>query len=153
MSSENVKSELRQMISNPWGISIIVSWFLFIVFVFWDMIVMFKASRFFGIYALLGVLDLLLLLYVASYFLQPILAPKFRITRELYYLIVGISAIALQYIIAMIAAAVPVLIINWTYFIILIAEIAVVVGTIMLNQSRINQKLKIVEETVEEEEV
>ncbi|MHA1686144.1 MAG: hypothetical protein ACTSYD_06995 [Candidatus Heimdallarchaeaceae archaeon] len=153
MQFKNVKDEFRRMIANRWGVGVIVSWLLFVVFVIWDMVLTFSASRTTVLYVILGALDLLLLLYVASYFLQPILAPKFKVTREFYYLFVGVNAIVLQYIIAMIAAAVSVLVIYWTYFIILIAEICVIITTVMLNQSRISQKLKAVDETVEEDEM
>lgn len=136
MSFEDIKSEVRTMIDNRWGIGLIVSWAVFEIFVIWDMISMFRVVRFVPIYSLLGILDIVLLFSIVLYFLVPIISRNVAIHKGLLYLAVGVGTLVLQFLITVLAAAIFILAIRWSYFIILLSEIAIVAFTILLNNVR-----------------
>ena len=72
-----LKEEFQKFTENPWGIGVIISWILLIIFSFYYMIWSFiiAALPFSGINVLMGLIQLLVLgsavLYLLTYLIEP----------------------------------------------------------------------------------
>lgn len=97
---------------------------------------MFQATRNLALYALLGIIDVLLLGTCILYFMRPQLSKKIKVSNENYHMGVAFLAFILQYLIAVIAASTRVSIV-WTYFVVLMAEVFILICTKMMYREKL----------------
>ena len=126
-----LKEEFQRFTKNPWGIGVIVSWILLIVFSIYYMIWSFiiAALPFSGINVLMGLIQLLVLGSAVLYLLTNLIEPKVKYDSVLLYKVFSFVPLGIIYLIAILAGYLAFATLLWPYSTMFLASIGIILCT------------------------
>ena len=127
----SLKAEFEEFSKNGWGIGILISWVIFIVFALWNMILSFVyIGRMSSVqYVGEGVISLITLGATALYLLTVLIAKKVSYTKEQLYFIFSTIPLASLFIMAVVMGFLPDADLIWPYLLMLLGSIAIIFCT------------------------
>ncbi len=127
----SLKEELQRFTKNPWGIGVIISWILLIVFSLYYMIWSFiiAALPFSGINVLMGLIQLLVLGSAVLYLLTYLIEPKVNYDSTLLYKVFSFVPLGINYLIAVLAGYLTFAKLLWPYSTMFLASIGIILCT------------------------
>jgi hypothetical protein len=127
----SLKEELQRFTKNPWGIGVIVSWILLIIFSLYYMIWSFiiAALPFSGINVLIGLIQLLVLGSAVLYLLTYLIEPKVNYDSTLLYKVFSFVPLGIIYLIAVLAGYLAFATLLWPYSTMFLASIGIILCT------------------------
>ncbi|MCK4972578.1 MAG: hypothetical protein KAS52_04600 [Candidatus Heimdallarchaeota archaeon] len=126
----SLKTEFEEISKNKWGKGILISWGIFIIFTFWNLIAafIFTATRNPG-YAGQGVISLLALGAAALYLLTILIAENASASKEQLYFVFSLVPLALLFVMAVTIGFLPLVVLLWPYAIMFLGSIGIIVCT------------------------
>ncbi|MCK5303938.1 MAG: hypothetical protein KAJ72_01735 [Candidatus Heimdallarchaeota archaeon] len=126
-----LKEEFQKFTKNPWGIGVIISWILLIIFSFYYMIWSFiiAALPFSGINVLMGLIQLLVLGSAVLYLLTYLIEPKVNYDSAFLYKVFSFVPLGIIYILAVLAGYLNFATLLWPYSTMFLASIGVILCT------------------------
>lgn len=127
----SLKEELQRFTKNPWGIGVIISWILLIVFSLYYMIWSFiiAALPFSGINVLMGLIQLLILGSAVLYLLTYLIEPKVNYDSALLYKVFSFVPLGIIYLMAVLAGYLTFATLLWPYSTMFLASIGIILCT------------------------
>ncbi len=125
----SLKAEFEEFSKNGWGIGILISWSIFIVFAFWNMIASFIDIRLSADYVGQGVISLIAVGTAAIYLLTILIAKKVAYSKEQLYFIFSIIPLSLLFIMSVVVGFLRNTDLYWMYILMLVGSIAIIVCT------------------------
>lgn len=125
----SLKEEINSFTKNAWGIGVIISWIIFIIFAFWNMIWAFILTAVIPLYAIMGVISLLLIGSAALYLLTVLIVAKSEYSTEQFYFAFSFIPLGLLFVLSIITGYIAVTVLLWPYSVLFIASIAIILCT------------------------
>ncbi len=127
----SLKEEFQKFTENPWGIGVIVSWGVLIVFSLYYMIWSFiiAAVPTFRINILMGLIQLLVFGSVALYLLTYLIEPKVNYDSGLLYKVFSLVPLGILYLIAVLAGYLTFATLLWPYSTMFLASLGIITCT------------------------
>ncbi|MHA1592011.1 MAG: hypothetical protein ACTSUP_06035, partial [Candidatus Heimdallarchaeaceae archaeon] len=126
-----LKEEFQRFTKNSWGIGVLISWGLLIVFSIYYMILSFIIAElpFSRINVLMGLIQLLVLGSAALYLLTYLIEPKVKYDSALLYKVFSFVPLGIIYIIAVLAGYLAFATLLWPYSTMFLASIGIILCT------------------------
>ena len=125
----SLKEEFQKFTKHSWGIGVIVSWGVLIVFslsyMIWSFII--SAAPVFRINVLMGLIQLLVFGSAALYLLTYLIEPKVKYDSDLLYKVFSLVPLGILYLIAVLAGYLTFADLLWPYTTMFLASIGIIV--------------------------
>ena len=127
----SLQEEFKKFTENQWGIGVIISWGILIVFslsyMIWSFVI--SAAPLLRINILMGLMQLLIFGSAALYLLTYLIEPKVKYDSDLLYKVFALVPLGILYIIAVLAGYLTFAALLWPYSTMFIGSVGIIVCT------------------------